>query len=150
MQNPHNQSGDTAALGDTALELIRSAARFTRVVARVPGITYSFVAWRVLADLSEQGPTRVSDLAAQQRVAQPTMTVLVQRLTAEGWLERHRDPEDGRATLVVITSGGETALQNYRQSMAERIAPLLAEFSGKDREALERATTIMLQLSEQV
>ncbi|QIK64762.1 MarR family transcriptional regulator [Leucobacter viscericola] len=120
------------------------------MVARVPGITYSSVAWRVLADLAEQGSARVSELAAQQRVAQPTMTALVNRLAGEGWVDRSPDPEDGRATLVVITPAGEEALNNYRHSMAERIVPLLVELSEQDRRALDRAAEIMLGLSEQV
>lgn len=150
MQDPRGQIDTSATLGDTALELIRSAARFTRMVARVPGITYSSVAWRVLADLAEQGPKRVRDLAAQQRVAQPTMTALVQRLEGEGWVDRRPDPEDGRATLVIITGGGEAALEYYRRSMAERLAPSLSKLSEQDRQALERASALMLLLSEEL
>lgn len=139
-----------AATSQTALDLILSAARFTRTVGRVSGVSYSSVAWRVLADLALQGPTRVSDLAAQQRVAQPTMTALVNRLAGEAWVDRQPDPEDGRATLVFVTTAGKAALESYRLAMAERIAPLLAGLSERDRQALDRAAGIMLELSEQV
>ena len=86
----------------TALDLLVATSRFTRTLGRVPGVHYSTVAWRVLGEVSRT-PTRISVLAQQQRVAQPTMTALVQRLEGEGWLTRGPDPEDGRATLVAVT-----------------------------------------------
>lgn len=131
-----------------AVELVRSSARFTRTVGRVPGVVYSSVAWRVLADLELQGPTRVSELAQQQRVAQPTMTSLVHRLEGETWVERQPDPSDGRAALVALTETGTVALQGYRRAAAERIVPLLAQLSAEDQAILERASELMQQLSE--
>lgn len=131
-----------------AVELVRSSARFTRTIGRVPGVVYSSVAWRVLADLELQGPTRVSELAQQQRVAQPTMTSLVHRLESESWVERQPDPSDGRAALVALTEAGAVALQGYRRAAAERIVPLLARLSESDQAILERASELMQQLSE--
>lgn len=131
-----------------AVELVRSSARFTRTVGRVPGVVYSSVAWRVLADLELQGPTRVSELAQQQRVAQPTMTSLVHRLEGEAWVERQPDPSDGRAALVALTEAGVVALQGFRRAAAERIVPLLAQLSAEDQAILDRASELMQQLSD--
>ncbi len=131
-----------------AVELVRSSARFTRTVGRVPGVVYSSVAWRVLADLELQGPTRVSELAQQQRVAQPTMTSLVHRLEGEAWVERQPDPSDGRAALVALTEAGAVALQGFRRAAAERIVPLLAHLSAEDQAILDRASELMQQLSD--
>jgi len=135
-------------LGRRAVELVRSSARFTRTVGRVPGVVYSSVAWRVLADLELQGPTRVSDLAQQQRVAQPTMTSLVHRIEAETWVERQPDPSDGRAALVALTPVGTVALESYRRAAAERIVPLLAQLSEEDQAILDRASVLMQRLSD--
>lgn len=131
-----------------ALELIRSAARFTRVAGRVPGVVYSSIAWRVLADLDREGPARVSELAQQQRVAQPTMTSLVQRLENEGWVVRDADPDDGRATLVTVTAEGREALGAYRLAAAARMTPLLAELGDADRATLARAATLLQRLGD--
>lgn len=102
----------------------------------------------MLADLEMQGPTRVSDLAQQQRVAQPTMTSLVHRLEGEAWVERQPDPSDGRATLVALTASGVVALQNYRRAAAERIVPLLAQLGAEDQAILTRAADLMQRLSD--
>lgn len=140
------EANETAA--EAAVELIRSASRFTRTVGRVPGVVYSSVAWRVLSDLERAGPARVSELAQQQRVAQPSMTALVQRLEGEGWVSRGPDPEDGRATLVSPTEAGLAALRDYRRAAAARILPLLAQLDDEDRRILARAAHLMQRLSD--
>lgn len=140
------EASETAA--EAAVELIRSASRFTRTVGRVPGVVYSSVAWRVLSDLERAGPARVSELAQQQRVAQPSMTALVQRLEGEGWVSRGPDPEDGRATLVSPTEAGLAALRDYRRAAAARILPLLAQLDDEDRRILARAAHLMQRLSD--
>ena len=63
----------------------------------------------VLNMLSER-PRRITELAAAQAVAQPTMTVAVQRLEARGLVTRERATDDRRATNVVITDAGRATL----------------------------------------
>lgn len=132
-----------------ALDLLVASARFTRTLGRVPGVQHSTVAWRVLAELSG-APARVSELAVQQRVAQPTMTALVQRLEGEGWVVRAADPDDGRATLVSVTDAGRAALADYRAAAAAAVDPHLAALSDFDRATLARATELLLQLTERI
>jgi len=139
-----------AELDELALELIRSAARFTRLAGRVPGVAYSAVAWRVLSDLEADGPVRVSALAEQQRVAQPTMTALLRRLEGEGWVVRDPDPDDGRATLVRTTPAGLAALDGYRRAAAGRIRPSLARLSADERRTLVRAARLMQRLGDSI
>lgn len=147
-QDRPDADGADASADDAAVELLRSASRFTRTVGRVPGVTYSSVAWRVLSDLEYSGPARISELAQQQRVAQPTMTSLVQRLEGEGWVAREPDASDGRAILVRLTDAGSTALHDYRRAAAARIVPLLAGLDEADRATLVRASELMQRLSD--
>lgn len=133
-----------------ALELTRVSGRFSRIAGRVPGNGYSLIAWRVLAELEHSGGARISDLAQGHRVAQPSMTGLVQRLAGEGWVERKPDPSDGRAALVSITEAGRSALDDYRRAAAERVRPHLSELSDFDRATLARAAELMQQLSERI
>lgn len=133
-----------------ALELTRATSRFTRLAGRVPGSSYSTVAWRVLAELELQGPARVSELAQRERIAQPSMTALVQRLESEGWVSRSPDPEDGRATRIELTPDGGDALADYRRAAAGRFRPLLSELTDFDRATLARAAELLQQLGDGV
>lgn len=131
-----------------ALRLTTATSRFTRVAGRVPGVTHSVTAWRTLAALDSAGPGRVSELAAQERISQPTMTGLVQRLADEGLVERGPDPDDGRATRVTITANGSRALAEYRRAAAARIRPALDRLSDFDRATLARAAELLAEITD--
>lgn len=142
-----DKNGETPDYDRVALEITRSAARFTRIVGRVPGLPYSAMTWRLLAELEQSGAARVSVLARSHRVAQPTMTGIVQRLKNEGWVIQSEDPQDARATLVSITPEGIQSLDRYRKAAAARLSPLLHELSDFDRATLLRAAELMTALS---
>ena len=133
-----------------ALDLTRITGRFARIAGRVAGGGYSLVAWRVLSELESSSGLRISALAHQQRVGQPAMTGLVQRLEGEGWIDRAPDPADGRATLVSITSAGRVALDAYRAAAADRVRPHLDALSDFDRATLARAAELMDQLGDRI
>ncbi len=63
--------------------------------------------WRVLATLLEQPPMSIGQLTDEVLSQQPTVTKLVQRLAAQGWLSLCDDPADQRRTLVAITEQGQ-------------------------------------------
>src|SRR6202795_269657 len=60
----------------------------------------------ILLTLLDQGPIRMTDLAAHERVRTPTTTVAIRRLEKIGLVKRSRDPSDLRAVLVDITPRG--------------------------------------------
>jgi DNA-binding MarR family transcriptional regulator len=60
----------------------------------------------ILLTLLDQGPIRMTELAAHERVRTPTTTVAIRRLEKLGLVKRSRDPSDLRAVLVDITPRG--------------------------------------------
>jgi DNA-binding MarR family transcriptional regulator len=92
----------------------------------------------VLNMLSDK-PRRITELAAAQSVAQPTMTVAVQRLEARGLVTRERATDDRRATNVVITDEGRTTLAARRQARAGELQARLAGLTPAQRKALAAA-----------
>src|SRR5580700_11989256 len=61
-----------------------------------------------LATVDRTGPRRITDLAAIEGVAQPSMTALVNVLERAGLVERGQDPGDQRVVLVALTAGRTT------------------------------------------
>jgi DNA-binding MarR family transcriptional regulator len=108
-----------------AVELLVTSARFTRLAARETPTAMPRALWRALAQLEELGPTRVSDLAAADRVSQPTATAVVQKLVERGWVQRCPDPTDARAVHVTITDAGRDALAQTRDAAADALVPRL-------------------------
>ena len=74
------------------------------------------------------GPRRITELAAEERVTQPAITLLVNRLEERGWVKRIADPSDGRAVLVSLTPVGEEVFEQlraeYRALLHEEMAML--------------------------
>ena len=101
----------------------------------------------ILFTLLDQGPIRMTDLAAHERVRTPTTTVAIRRLEKIGLVKRSRDPSDLRAVLVDITPRG---LAVHRESLTNRITALvvlLHQLSQPDLETLTKALAPLERLA---
>ena len=78
--------------------------------------------WRVLATLSDSPPLTVGQLALEVLAQQPTVTKTLDRLVAQGWVERRADAADARRSRVGLTPAGQ-----------QHVAPLLT--AARDHEA---------------
>src|ERR1700758_2793395 len=106
--------------------------------------------WRHLADRDElsasamltlnrvyrEGPMRLTALAEAEGASQSGMTQLVQRMERQGLLERWSDPDDGRASLVMLGDAGRKFWDARGDVIRHRVAALLAGVSGDDQVAL--------------
>jgi len=102
----------------------------------------------ILLTLLDQGPIRMTDLAAHERVRTPTTTVAIRRLEKLGLVKRSRDPSDLRAVLVDITPKG---LAQHREALASRrahLAALMSKLSPEDIETLTKALVPLERLAE--
>lgn len=99
----------------------------------------SLTALSTLATLEREGPHRVTELAAIEGLAQPSMTSLVNGLQRNGLVARHPDPTDRRAWLVTITVAGLDLLHSQRKSRAEEYADLIAMLAPEEILALANA-----------
>jgi DNA-binding MarR family transcriptional regulator len=138
----------TSDPSNLACELLVVSARFTRLAARETPTAIPRALWRALAQLEELGPTRVSDLAAADRVSQPTATNLVQKLVVHGWAERTTDPVDARAVRVTITDAGRAVLAETRDAAAAALSPRLGRLDSTTLQTLEAGVDALRQVLE--
>jgi DNA-binding MarR family transcriptional regulator len=120
-----------------------------RVLLPAGGDELSRTAASVLNWLDREGPRRVTDLAAHQAVAQPTMTALIGRLEGRGLVARRPDPDDARATRIAITPAGRDALHTRRQRRADHVAQRLDALTEAERAALAAALPALRRLAHQ-
>jgi len=97
----------------------------------------------ILVTLLDQGPIRMTDLAAHERVRTPTTTVAIRRLEKIGLVKRSRDPSDLRAVLVDITPRGRAV---HGESLANRRAALAAMLSQLPESDLNTLTQALAPL----
>lgn len=101
----------------------------------------------ILVTLLDQGPIRMTDLAAHERVRTPTTTVAIRRLEKVGLVKRSRDPSDLRAVLVDITPRGRAV---HGESLANRraaLAAMLGQLPTSDLDILLKALAPLERLA---
>ena len=69
----------------------------------------------VLTHLKFTGPLTVSEAAQHFNRAQSAMSEMIDRVQANGWIERIQDGRDRRRTLVWLTAAGEQVLARSHQ-----------------------------------
>ena len=136
-------SEDLHALGE---DLITTSARIVRWVPKSSTFTLSLAAARILARLSDNGPTRISELAIAERCSQPTITNHVKRLEASELVARTADARDARAWMIDLTPKGREQLDLLRDSLGTEVEPYLARLSRRDLKALREGVEAMRRL----
>ncbi|UAC01940.1 MarR family transcriptional regulator [Dactylosporangium vinaceum] len=139
-----------AAIGSTL-----DPARLTVAVERVfsvlrqgnPPNDISLTAASTIWRLQQEGPRKLTDLAAAEGVTQPAMTQLVQRLEREGLARRADDPSDRRVVLVEVTQAGIDLLQRRREVRAAHLAALLEDLSAEDEASIAAALPALERLA---
>ena len=96
-----------------------------------------------LATIERHGPLSPSELAKRERIQRPTATRIVRHLEGAGLLERVRDPEDGRASILSVTPEGRQLLRRLRARKTAYLAKRLDGLGAEDRLTLERAAELL-------
>ncbi len=112
----------------------------TRVEARLEAACGMSLAWHgvlgVLAGSAE--PLALTELAQRLSCVKSNVTQLVNRLEAEGLVERRDDVVDKRCKRAALTVEGRRRWEASNAALEGASAALLGEFSGEERELLRR------------
>ncbi len=127
-------------LNSAAIHLVRRLRRADESLGVTPARLSA------LSVLVFGGPSRISDLAAAEQVAGPTMSKIVAGLEAEGLVTRRPDPDDRRAVLITATARGRRLMERGRAQRVERLAAELASLPDPDIATLSRAARILRSL----
>lgn len=120
-------------------------ALLERVEARVQDAGLPALEWYdVLWAIEREGPLRQRDLANHMLLKRYSISRLIDRLEAEGLVERRECPGDARGQLLHLTPAGAKLRKEmwavYGKAMREALAPL------SEKEALQ-LTTLLLKLA---
>jgi DNA-binding MarR family transcriptional regulator len=133
---------------ELAFQLVTGSARLVRLAARQSTSPVPRALARALSVINELGEPRISDIAAADRISQPTATNIVQKLEERGWVGRTTDPRDARAVRITITEAGVQAITEFRTSAADALVPALATLDADDLTALARGMQALTTLLE--
>lgn len=99
--------------------------------------------------IQAHGPAKVGELAALVGVKPPAASAMLDALEGEGLIERERDADDRRATIVRLTPAGCAALEDAESVRREMMRRYLGVLSEHDvRELLRIHRTLLNALDE--
>lgn len=88
--------------------------------------------WRVLRVLDERGAMDATEIAERSVLLLPSLTRILQTLTAKGLITRAAHPTDRRKQLVTITAAGQSLIaENLRES--QELTQWLRDSMGEER-----------------
>ena len=139
----------SSELGPQVHEAFSRLARRLRALDLPSGLTNERLS--TLATVAAHGPISLSALAEAEIVSLPTMSRMVAKLEAEGFMKRRDDKFDSRAILLSTTAKGRRAYQRATQQSLGQLKGTLETLNPEQLAAI-RALLLTLegpQLSEQ-
>ena len=96
----------------------------------------------------EEG-ARQKELAEAMRINPSSMSELIEKLRADGYVERTVDPEDRRATRITLTELGKARAYETSDERAEKIRPVFAGLTEEEKQELLRLLRKLTASSEE-
>jgi DNA-binding MarR family transcriptional regulator len=91
-----------------------------------------------LQSLHHHGSMAMSELAAALQVKPPTVSKMVSRMSAQGFVERSGNGNDARQVHVALTPKGDETARALASHWSEAEEEMLARLDGKERKQLRR------------
>jgi len=111
------------------------ARTFVRARAKLLAAAEHDVEWSahvILRAIWADGPQRLSTLADRIESDPSTVSRQVTSLVKDGLLERRADPEDGRASLLVLTERAHAVMREHNEIRLRHFDQMLAEWTERD------------------
>ncbi|MFJ1810993.1 MULTISPECIES: MarR family winged helix-turn-helix transcriptional regulator [unclassified Streptomyces] len=100
---------------------------------------------KTLDFLQRQGPLTAKDLAELTGLAPASVTGLVDRLEAKGFVRRVKHPTDRRRVLVELNETKLAELAVFFEDWARDIVAACEEFDAQELETVNRFLTVMTE-----
>jgi DNA-binding MarR family transcriptional regulator len=138
----------TSSQADLAVRLRLVIARTARRLRQQAGEELSPSQAAALATIDRHGPLTPSELAVRERIQRPTATRLIARLEQTGFVDRTRDPDDRRSSVVALTPAGRELLVRVRTRKDAYLSRRLRDLDADERATLDRAAAILERVLE--
>jgi DNA-binding MarR family transcriptional regulator len=94
----------------------------------------------VLGSLKRHGILSMSDIGKCLSMPKPHITVIVDKLIEEGYVERQSDPKDRRIVNILLTEKGMNDFEDIKQAISENLKSKLVVLSEEELEQLSAAS----------
>jgi DNA-binding MarR family transcriptional regulator len=104
-----------------------------------------------LSRLDRSGPASSAELARAEQITPQAMGMTLGALESRGFVERRKDPDDGRRIIMSLTPSGGEILGHKRDERIRQIAKILTEeFTAAELKALAAAAPLIKRLGDNI
>lgn len=104
----------------------------------------------VLLRLEKEGPATVSGLARAEGMRPQSMSAIVAPLQDAGLISSSSDPDDGRQTLMSLSSECEKLLKDSRAAMQDWLTTaILKKLTAQEQQQLSATLELLSRLTEE-
>jgi DNA-binding MarR family transcriptional regulator len=104
-----------------------------------------------LSRLDRSGPASSAELARAEQITPQAMGMTLLALESRGFVERRKDPDDGRRIIMSLTPSGGEILRHKRDERIRQIAKILTEeFTAAELKALAAAAPLIKRLGDNI
>lgn len=119
---------------------LHSAARLSRTALAARLLAHGFYAGQdqIMLALSQQDGQTPGQLAALLGVRPPTITKTINRLQAQGFLDKKPSDHDARQAHIFLTESGQETIKSIEKSVKKTEKLALKGLDKKDQKALAK------------
>lgn len=155
MENQHDELSDlppavTRRLGAVLSFAAQSAQEMADQALEPLGMTVKHFGVLTFLRGHEREPPRQGGPFSQQaigerlRIDRTTMVALIDDLEQKGYVKRQRNPDDRRAYVITLTSGGRRAQARAERAVDARALEFFGQLSESERQELHRLLTRLI------
>jgi DNA-binding MarR family transcriptional regulator len=140
--------GTTQNVNEVAAAIHKSISIFVRKL-RLVAIEGELTPpeYSALSRLDRNGPTTTTAMARVEQITTQSMGATLTSLVDRGFVARRLDPDDGRKSILVLTSAGRKALRSKRDARTLQLAKALsAGFTDAEMNQLMIAAPLIERL----
>ena len=116
--------------------LVRGLKDLNNHAIAASGLRLEVASVHVLGRLATLGPVRLTELAGALGLDPSSVSRQVSAVERAGYVRREADPDDGRATRLVLTDKGHQAAAAVQEKRAQALKVLTPGWSDSDHEEL--------------
>lgn len=119
--------------------LYRTALLFRRELIRcLSDYNMTPEQWQLLASLWRQGELRQVDIAKITLQDAPSISRMIKRMEAHGWIEKTTDVNDSRSTIIKTRPAGQELKKVLPKKLLKHFEEFLKDFPEKEQALLTR------------
>ena len=118
---------------------------------RLKPLGLSEAKWRTMLHLA-RGPAKMNqrELADRLGIEAPTLARLLDRMAADGWIERRADTDDRRAKYICLLPKASSVIRQIDRAMREMRAEVMNGLPAKDISASLRVLKVMRERTDRI